>query len=107
MQLAEDLDTRLAAVWRHLVRNANREVSRTSISVLGRLRDHGPQRITALADAEAVAQPSMTTLIGRLERDGHVSRTADPADGRAALIALTDEGREVLARFGAGRTALL
>ena len=113
MQIAErtdlgrDLDHRLSAVWRHLVRHSTREVSRTAVSVLARLRDHGPQRVTALADAESVAQPTMTTLVGRLERDGHVSRAADPADGRAALITLTGAGRDVLGRFGAQRAALL
>ena len=71
------------------------------------LRDSGPQRITALAEAESVAQPTMTTLVGRLERAGYVSRTPDPTDGRATLIALTDEGREVLARFGDQRADLL
>jgi DNA-binding MarR family transcriptional regulator len=107
MQLASDLDTRIAAIWRSLLRQSPREVSRTTISVLARLRDHGPQRITALADAESVAQPTMTTLVNRLERDGHVSRAADPDDGRAALIALSDEGRKLLERFGEQRTQLL
>jgi DNA-binding MarR family transcriptional regulator len=107
MQLASDLDTRLATIWRTLLRQSPREVSRTAISVLSRLRDYGPQRITVLAEAESVAQPTMTTLVNRLERDGQVTRAADPEDGRAALIALTDEGRDVLERFGEQRTQLL
>src|SRR3954453_16897064 len=107
MQLAAELDTRLAAIWRPLLRQSSRDLSRTAISVLALLRDRGPQRITALAEAEAIAQPTMTTLVNRLERDGHVTRSADPADGRAALIEITDPGREALERLGEQRTQLL
>src|SRR3954468_14723177 len=106
-ELAGPLDERLTAVWRLLLRRSNRTLSRTAISVLALLRDRGPQRVTALAAAEAVAQPTMTTLVGRLEREGYVARHADPDDGRAALIELTPDGREVLDRLGAERSALL
>jgi DNA-binding MarR family transcriptional regulator len=33
----------------------------------------------------------------RLERRGHAARTPNPDDGRSFLIALTDEGRRLLA----------
>jgi DNA-binding MarR family transcriptional regulator len=105
--LATDLDARLSTIWRTLLRQSSRDLSRTAISVLALLRDRGAQRITSLAEAESVAQPTMTTLVGRLERDGYVSRAADPGDGRAVLIALTQAGREVLERFGAQRAELL
>jgi DNA-binding MarR family transcriptional regulator len=106
-ELAGALDERLTAVWRLLLRRSDRPLSRTAVAILAFLRDHGAQRITALAVAESVAQPTMTTLVTRLERDGYVSRHADPDDGRAALIELTDSGREVLERFRAERAALL
>ena len=51
----------------------------------GDAADTGPRRITDLAEAEAVAQPTITTLVGRLERDGLVRRAPDPATrGRCA-----------------------
>ena len=59
-------------MWRTLGRRGKREMSRTAASVLATLRDTGPRRITELAEAEAVAQPTITTLVGRLERDGLV-----------------------------------
>jgi DNA-binding MarR family transcriptional regulator len=100
--LADDLDAELAVLWRELGRGAHGELSRTAASVLATLRDAGPQRITALAAAETVAQPSMTALVGRLERDGLVERIADPTDARAVLARLTDRGSERLqARRGA------
>ena len=75
--LADDLDARLSALWRTLGRRGKREMSRTAASVLATLRDAGPRRITELADAEGIAQPSVTTLVGRLERDGLVQRRPD------------------------------
>ena len=105
--LADDLDARLSALWRTLGRRGKREMSRTAASVLATLRDTGPRRITDLAEAEAVAQPTITTLVGRLERDGLVRRAPDPADARAVRVHLTDEGRERLQAMRAARTALL
>jgi DNA-binding MarR family transcriptional regulator len=54
-----------------------------------------------------VAQPTVTTLVGRLERDGLVRRAPDPADARAVLVHLTDAGRERLAHRRAARAAVI
>jgi DNA-binding MarR family transcriptional regulator len=105
--LATELERRLAGLWSAVLRPSSQELSRTATSVLARLRDGGPQRITDLAGAEAVAQPTMTTLVKRLERTGLVDRRADAADGRAVLIAVTDEGLAALARYRERRTAVL
>jgi DNA-binding MarR family transcriptional regulator len=35
----------------------------------------------------------MTQLVDRLEADGLVTRTSDPADRRSVLAAITEEGR--------------
>ncbi|MGV9350141.1 MarR family winged helix-turn-helix transcriptional regulator [Streptomyces spiralis] len=85
-----------------------RDMSFTTASTLARLEREGPARLTALAVAEGVAQPSMTQLVQRLERRGLVRRVDDPADGRVTLVAVTDAGRELLAerrRLRDGRLA--
>jgi DNA-binding MarR family transcriptional regulator len=105
--LADELDARIAALWRTMGRVQPGELSRTAASVLATLRDAGPQRITALAAAESVAQPSITTLVGRLERDGLVERVDDPLDARAVLARLTERGRERLETRRAARAARL
>ena len=81
--LADELDPRLTALWRMLGRRGKRELSRTAASVLATLRDTGPRRITELAEGEAVAQPTVTTLVGRLERDGLVRARAPTPTTRA------------------------
>jgi DNA-binding MarR family transcriptional regulator len=49
----------------------------------------------------------MTGLIGRLEADGLVRKTADPADARAVRVELTAHGREQLAAVRAERASVL
>ena len=105
--LATELDARLLRLYWLVGRDAGRELSRTASSVLATLRDGGPKRITELAASEAIAQPSVTTLVGRLERQGLVTRGPDPSDARAVLVALTDDGREALRRLGSRRAAIL
>jgi DNA-binding MarR family transcriptional regulator len=75
----------------------NRDLSLTAVAALGSLDRGGPQRVTTMAVAEGVSQPSMTQLVQRLEQRGLVMRTSDPSDGRVALVSLTDEGRAALA----------
>src|SRR5215218_2774499 len=105
--LASELDAHLIALWKAVGRVQRHDLSRTSASVLASLRDHAPLRITALAASEAVAQPTMTTLVGRLERDGLVERGADPADARAVLVAITGEGVARLRRIRDARAATI
>ena len=102
-----DLDTAVLGLYWRISRRTPREMSRSAASVLGSLRDLGPTRITELANLEAVTQPTMTTLVTRLERDGLVVRNPDPADARAVRVEITDEGRERLASMRAARAAVL
>ncbi len=57
---------------------------------------HGPLRLAELAQVELVSAPSITRVVAELEAKALVSRTPDPADGRAALIQVTDAGLEAV-----------
>jgi DNA-binding MarR family transcriptional regulator len=72
------------------------DISATGLSLLDRIETGGAQRITDLAAREGVSQPAMTALVNRLEGRGWARRAADPADGRAILVDLTEAGRERL-----------
>jgi DNA-binding MarR family transcriptional regulator len=89
--IAEALRVGSSVMIRHLARGS----SLTSRNVLAALATEGPSRLTALAAATGIAQPAMTQLVGRLERDGLVVRLIDPEDARATLVAITDAGRAV------------
>ncbi len=86
-----------------MVRDAPQgRLSRTAAAALSALERGGPQRITVLAEMEAVTQPAMTGLVQRLEAAGLVSRLADPYDRRATQITITDAGSGELAARRAG-----
>jgi DNA-binding MarR family transcriptional regulator len=72
------------------------DLSASAAFVMNRVCREGPIRLTTLAAREGVSQPSMTQLIQRLERLGLVARLADPDDGRAALIGITEGGQTLL-----------
>jgi DNA-binding MarR family transcriptional regulator len=105
--LAEETERVLARLLVGVFRADAGELSRTAASVLARVRDEGPQRVGDLAHSESVAQPSMTTLVARLVGAGLVTRDPDPDDARAVRVALTDAGRDALARRSARRTAAM
>jgi DNA-binding MarR family transcriptional regulator len=90
-----------------VVRRTPRDVSLTAVATLATLQRTGPRRITDLAVVQGVSQPSMTSLISGLEREGLVERRSDLADGRVALVAITDSGAAALrARRHAGAEAV-
>ncbi|HEU5005990.1 MAG TPA: MarR family transcriptional regulator [Jatrophihabitantaceae bacterium] len=88
-------------------RQAPSKVSTSTVTTLDSLATAGPLRISELAEREAISQPGMTTLVNRLERGGYAERVADPSDGRAILVRITDGGRALLAERRADRTAAL
>ena len=93
--IAESLRVGASVMIRHLARGT----SLTSRNVLAALAVEGPSRLTALATATGIAQPAMTQLVGRLEREGLVVRLIDPEDARATLVAITDAGRALRAEL--------
>jgi DNA-binding MarR family transcriptional regulator len=82
-------------------------LSLTAAATLGSLRRRGPQRITELAAAQRITQPSMTQLLRRLEDAGLVARVPDPNDGRVVLAELTAAGDETLRNRWSARLAHL
>jgi DNA-binding MarR family transcriptional regulator len=102
--IAEGLEA--LAVW--LRRLAPNTVSTSTMTTLGTLEAYGPLRVSELAAREALTQPGMTILINRLEANEWAVRFADPTDGRASLVRITDAGRRALAdRRDARRTLVL
>jgi DNA-binding MarR family transcriptional regulator len=84
-----------------------RQISFSAAATLSTLDSSGPCRLTELASREGISQPSMTTMVSRLERQGLVERQHDPSDGRIVLVAITGAGQDMLRRRRAGRVAFL
>ncbi|MER7282714.1 MarR family transcriptional regulator [Dactylosporangium sp. NPDC000244] len=78
-----------------VLRQQNDEgLSYALISLLFNIGRSQPVSAGELAASEGVSPPSVTRSLNRLIELGYVSRTADPADRRAALIELTPSGLE-------------
>jgi DNA-binding MarR family transcriptional regulator len=79
----------------------------STLSVLHTLARSGPLRLTDLLATEQLKQPALTSLVAKLEQDGLVRRRPDPRDGRAMLLSLTRQGRQIVRTRHANRVAKL
>lgn len=88
----------LGRIMRSLRRidGGNGSLTAGSSSALSTITHAGPMRLRDLAEAEGVTPPTMSRIVGVLEGAGHVARTSDPTDARAALLHATAEGRELI-----------
>jgi DNA-binding MarR family transcriptional regulator len=68
-----------------------------AMALLWVLREHGPLRGNALADLCHSDPSTVSRQVGTLVQQGLVRRESDPDDRRAAQLAITDKGREVVA----------
>ncbi|HYV15625.1 MAG TPA: TetR family transcriptional regulator [Conexibacter sp.] len=73
-------------------------LSDTEVAILEAVADSGAEGISRIATAAAVAQPTATRAVDRLERDGFVARTQTADDRRRRPVVLTATGRRALAR---------
>jgi len=78
-----------------------------TLSALATLVRCGPLRLGDLAAREQVAAPTMSRVIAGLESAGYVQRDADPADGRARLLAATGQGEQLVTGLTSERTRVL
>ena len=67
------------------------ELQSTAYLMLGHVRDFGPLRASALCEAFDLDKGAVSRQVQHLEELGLVERTPDPEDGRATLIAVTDD----------------
>jgi DNA-binding MarR family transcriptional regulator len=79
----------------------------TQAQILSLVAARGPLRLSAIADLLGVTRPTVGDAAAALERKGLLGRTADPLDGRAALVKLTPRGRAIERRAGTWPVALL
>ncbi|RJO69858.1 MarR family transcriptional regulator [Nocardia panacis] len=69
------------------------DLTPSQASVLNRLEKEGPASASELAAAERVRPQSMAATVAALDREGLLTRSPDPEDGRRQVLSLTDSGR--------------
>jgi DNA-binding MarR family transcriptional regulator len=88
-----------ARVHERIIRTAGVRLDRAGSSLLYKLHASGDSlRVTDLAELLGVDTPTITRKIQQLEREGLVTRHADPVDRRATRIKLSPAGRKTLGR---------
>ena len=80
-------------------------IEQAAYFLLACLVTEGPQRTTTLAEAVHSDTSTVSRQVGALVRHGLVERQADPADGRACLLAATPLGRRTFDQQHQARTA--
>lgn len=106
VQTAARTDTGLASELRLSVmrfarrlrteREPDNTLSVSALSALGILFRQGDCTVGELAAHERVRPPSMTRTVACLVEEGYAARRPHETDGRAVVVALTEQGREVL-----------
>lgn len=87
----------------HIHAVSNGEVEPASFAILFKLICHGPMRSGAVAEALYSDASTISRQVASLVKRGLVERQADPTDGRASVLAVTDAGREVADEIRARR----
>ncbi len=83
------------------------EIEAASYGIIFRLLSDGPMRSGALAELLYSDASTISRQAAALVKRGIIERRADPADGRASVLAVTDAGRELAASLRQRRNAML
>jgi DNA-binding MarR family transcriptional regulator len=106
-ELAPRLRWAITRTARRLRQEAGTDLGPSQVAALATIERHGPLSPSELADRERIKRPTATRIVGHLETAGLVERVRDPEDGRASILNVTSEGRELLKRLRARKTAYL
>ncbi|MCE6999574.1 MarR family transcriptional regulator [Saccharothrix sp. S26] len=82
-------------------------LDKASFVLLANLANLGPSRSSALAEAVFSDPSTVSRQVATLVKDGLVERRADPEDGRASVLAVTEAGERLLAERRAQRNLAL
>ena len=84
----------------------HRVLDRAAYVILRHLDSAGPQNVSALAARLNLDGSTVTRQVSAMQRDGLITRTPDPADGRGTVISPTQAGLQRMAAVRAARTRL-
>ena len=113
-QLLVELELEMATLIRRIrrviverAREVHEELQPAAYILLSSIAEHGPKRASALVEEFGVDKGAISRQVQQLVDLGFVERTPDPADGRAMMLGVTDEGRRRLNDTSRQRRKLL
>jgi DNA-binding MarR family transcriptional regulator len=107
VELPARLRLAIARMARRMRQEAGDELSPSMTAALATIENRGPLTPSELAEFERIKRPTATRVLHRLEEDGLIQRSADPSDGRSALVAVTKDGAALLKKLRSRKTAYL
>ncbi len=107
IELAARLRLAITRTARRLRQEAGTDLGPSQVAALATIERHGPLAPSELAERERIKRPTATRILARLADAGLVERIPDPSDGRAAIVSVSSEGRELLRRLRQRKTAYL
>ena len=92
----------------HVLSSALADLNLTAaeINALANLADGRGRTVSELAAATGTRPTTLTSVLDRLERRGHITRGGRPGDRRAVLVQLTPSGRQAAATIRQAITGL-
>jgi DNA-binding MarR family transcriptional regulator len=91
--------TRAPRFAENVRQRAGAEIDRAGYGVLVRVAELGPVRLSELAQYLGLDVSTVSRQVQQLEQRGLVERSPDPLDRRAALLDLSEQGRETTSRM--------
>jgi DNA-binding MarR family transcriptional regulator len=85
---------------------ADLDLTASEINVLANLADGRGRTVSELSQAAGVRPTTLTSVLDRLARRGHITRGGRPSDRRVVLVELTPSGRRAAASVGQAVAAL-
>jgi DNA-binding MarR family transcriptional regulator len=98
---------RLGARAKGMLNVADLGAEFSALMLLFPLRHLGPMRVTDLAEVKQADPSTVSRQAAQLVKAGLARREADPADGRASRLAITEAGTDACHRLHEARHALL
>ncbi|BCK53613.1 MarR family winged helix-turn-helix transcriptional regulator [Nocardia wallacei] len=83
------------------------EIEISAYSIIFRLLADGPMRSGTLAEAMFSDASTISRQVAGLVKRGLIERRADPDDGRASVLTVTDAGRELAEQLRKRRVEML
>ena len=108
-RLADELTrfVRLGARAKGMLNPSDLGAEFSALMLLFPLRHLGPMRVTDLAEVKQADPSTVSRQVAQLVKAGLARREADPVDGRASRLAVTDTGLAACQRLHEARHALL
>ena len=98
---------RMGTRFRSMLKTGDLGAEASALMLLPPLRAMGPMRVTDLAEHKQADPSTVSRQAAQLVKAGLARREADPADGRASRLAVTEAGVAACERMREARAVML